>query len=518
MIIIEELSQLSDQELAKKSGELFADCEGLQRRVLADILHTAQKTEFGLKNDFDQLTTAELFRRHMPLTTWTDYEAYSTRMQTGEADVTFPGKAQCFTLSSSTTSTRAKYIPDSTLQLVARKLVERMRQICYFMVEPHLLEGMLMPLVNAPTSETTETGIPVGNASGMTMLRSAIADKLAFPISVFQIADSDERDYQMMVSAIAHRNVYVLAGNNAGRMTSLVHLAQARREDIIRDIAQKDPARAEELKALKDFTPAGYWKDLKLGLFWLSASVGQYVDELRPLLPKTTRMMDVGYGASEAKFNIPLVPEDTAGVLSTATAFYEFIPEGGGEPLMAHQVEAGKTYELVVTTWGGLYRYNMNDMVRVTGFVGTTPKIEFLYKSVEILNMVDEKIPASVFCELIRQYYSDKLISIRQIQIYQDVKNRCYQCYIEPIAGHIETGEAADQQLDALVAKEFQAYRLFKVDLRLLNTLHVTEMKQGWQASLYAKAIKKTGMTNSQVKLSLIAKEPADKAWCDGEG
>lgn len=134
MTIIEELSQLSDQELAKKSGELFADCEGLQRRVLADILHTAQKTEFGLKNDFDQLTTAELFRRHMPLTTWTDYEAYSTRMQTGEADVTFPGKAQCFTLSSSTTSTRAKYIPDSTLQLVARKLVERMRQICYFMV------------------------------------------------------------------------------------------------------------------------------------------------------------------------------------------------------------------------------------------------------------------------------------------------------------------------------------------------------------------------------------------------
>ena len=52
-----------------------------------------------------------------------------------------------------------------------------------------------------------------------------------------------------------------------------------------------------------------------------------------------------------------------------------------------------------------------------------------------------------------------------------------------------------------------------KIPQHLLNTLTVIEMKQGWQDSLYAQVIKRPGMTNSQVKLLLIAKEPADKKW-----
>lgn len=512
MTIVEELMQLQDKELALKSKEILADCEATQRRVLAEILHGAQDTEFGRKYGFAGIGSASDYREAVPLSEWNDYAAYSERMKRGEADITFSGKAQSFTISSGTTSPQNKYIPVSSLQSEAFKLVERMRQIRYFMAEPQLMQGIMMPLVNTPKSETTEAGIPAGTASGMTVQRSAIKDKLAFPMSVFQISDNQERDYQMMLSAISHRDVYVIAGNNAGRMTALVRMAQNRRNDIISDMERIDPARAEELRGMKDFTPAEYWKDLKLGLFWMSASVGKYVEELRPLLPKSTKIMDVGYGSSEAKFNIPLQPEETAGALSTATAFYEFIPEEGGMPLMAHQVEVGKNYELVITTWAGLYRYNMRDVVRVTGFAGTTPMIEFQYKSIEVLNMVDEKLPASLVCDTIRQYLAEKGCTIRQIQIYQDRQQGCYQCYVEPVEGHIQQGDAIDQAIDDLLVSQFYGYDLFRNKAHVLNRLHITEMKQGWQQSLYQKAIRKPGMTNSQVKLSLIAKED-EGAW-----
>lgn len=513
MNIIEELIQLQDKQLAMTSQALLADCEGTQRRVLAEILREAEHTEFGGEHGFARISSVADYRERVPLSEWNDYAAYSERMKKGESDITFSGKPLSFNISAGTTSPQLKYIPVSALQSQAFQLVERMRQIRYFMAEPQLMQGILMPLVNTPESEMTEAGIPAGNASGMTMQRTtALQDKMAFPLSVFRISDDQERDYQMMLSAISHRNVYVIAGNNAGRMTGLVRMAQQRRADIIRDMERIDPARAEELRGMKDFTPAEYWKDLKLGLFWLSASVGKYVEELRPLLPKTTKLMDVGYGSSEAKFNIPLKPEETSGVLSTATAFYEFIPEEGGAPLMAHEVEAGKNYELVVTTWGGLYRYNMKDVVRVTGFAGNTPLIEFQYKSIEVLNMADEKLPASLVCDIIRQYFTDKGCPIRQIQIYQDIREHCYQCYLEPMTGPIVTDAATAQAVDDLLVSHLFGYDLFRNKAHVLNVLHLHEMKQGWQQSLYQQAVRKPGMTNTQVKLSLIAKEPQE-AW-----
>ena len=46
--------------------------------------------------------------------------------------------------------------------------------------------------------------------------------------------------------------------------------------------------------------------------------------------------------------------------------FYEFEPLGGGDPVAAWQTEAGKTYELLITSSNGLWRYHLGDTVTVT--------------------------------------------------------------------------------------------------------------------------------------------------------
>jgi len=38
----------------------------------------------------------------------------------------------------------------------------------------------------------------------------------------------------------------------------------------------------------------------------------------------------------------------------------------------------GKQYELVVTTYEGLYRYRSEDIVEISGFSGSTPKYKFI--------------------------------------------------------------------------------------------------------------------------------------------
>lgn len=55
----------------------------------------------------------------------------------------------------------------------------------------------------------------------------------------------------------------------------------------------------------------------------------------------------------------------------------------------------GALYEPVLTTFSGLYRYRTGDVVRVTGFLGESPIVEFVLRRNLFLNVAGEKM--SVF-------------------------------------------------------------------------------------------------------------------------
>ena len=45
---------------------------------------------------------------------------------------------------------------------------------------------------------------------------------------------------------------------------------------------------------------------------------------------------------------------------------------------LAHELERGRTYSVVVTTGGGLYRYRLGDLVNVVGFEAGCPLLRFV--------------------------------------------------------------------------------------------------------------------------------------------
>ena len=109
---------------------------------------------------------------------------------------------------------------------------------------------------------------------------------------------------------------------------------------------------------------------------------------------------DLGYMASEGRGGTPLVNSGAAGVLNLTSHFFEFIPEEqrddpNSDVLTAEELESNREYYVFFTTSGGMYRYDINDVIRVVDFYRNTPVIQFVRKGQGMTSITGEKLAES---------------------------------------------------------------------------------------------------------------------------
>jgi hypothetical protein len=164
------------------------------------------------------------------------------------------------------------------------------------------------------------------------------------------------------------------------------------RRTLSRSIKRRQPYRARELAQLANahgaLLPKHAWPDLSVLAVWTGGSVGVFLPQL-PELYGNVAVRDHGLSASEGRMTIPLANSTSAGLLDFYHHYFEFIPiEEYGTPaptvLEAHELEKDRDYYILLTTSGGLYRYDIHDVVRCVGFRGQAPLLEFLNKGKNI--------------------------------------------------------------------------------------------------------------------------------------
>lgn len=560
----QELLSGDGKATASTWARMRSDCRGTQESVLMSILEAASHSEFGRSHGFSEITTIEGFREAVPISEYSDFSGYIDRMAAGETDMLFDGATEYF-ISTSGTTGKSKLIPESVAGKEAKEAVNKVRNAAMTRVITEAILGspsaMAMmaskgldlkgsgvadmagkfhfySVTSAMAGRTTEGGIEIGYASGKTFDGSEFSGMLAYPKELMGLQDGEAAMYLTMLFALRYDDVIIVMSNNAARFYARVVHAQENAERIIEDMRNgtidpglvltdeerrmaegymvPDPERADQLQAILDsgrenFTPRNYWPNLLAARFWLSGSVGVNVPRVKPLLPEGTVLFDMGYGASEARINIPRTPGSGSGTLATFSAFYEFIPVGGDEVLTADQLEAGGQYELIVTNYSGLYRYRLNDIIVVRGFDGDTPDIEFLTKSREILNIAQEKVPASGVLECVGRMAAELGFGVRQTQVRENLETQAYDVYIEPEGRtDVPTAEMSER-LDGLLRGSYDLYdrnRMFGS----LNGPIVTIMRDGWQESMFAER-EAQGAPRSQIKLDARAMSVPDERW-----
>src|SRR5207249_3288149 len=121
------------------------------------------------------------------------------------------------------------------------------------------------------------------------------------------------------------------------------------------------------------------WPRLALISCWADAAAARCLGEVRALFP-AVELQPKGLIATEGMVSLPLAGRP-APVLAARCHFFEFEEERArGRCRLAHEVEAGGRYRVVLTTAGGLYRYQLGDVVEVVGFEGQCPLLRFLGK------------------------------------------------------------------------------------------------------------------------------------------
>jgi hypothetical protein len=164
-----------------------------------------------------------------------------------------------------------------------------------------------------------------------------------------------------------------------------------------------DPARADELQAIlkRDgaLTPTAVWPNLRLLSCWKGGTMPLYLRKL-PAVFGDVPVRDLGYMASEGRGATPLVNSGAAGVLNVTSHFFEFVPEEQRDDpnqqfLTCDELESNREYYIYFTTSAGLYRYDINDVVRVVDFYRNTPVIQFVRKGQGMTSITGEKLTES---------------------------------------------------------------------------------------------------------------------------
>lgn len=457
-----ELSSLQGPALQQGFAELCERADSVQETLLLDLVRRNADSRFGREHGFERIASVDDFRRQVPLRDWNGIEPYVTALVEGEADVLTQGQPVSRFVMTSGTTGKPKLIPANEATQTANGVTMALRLLGVLRDHPEVLQGDILALANAPVAGQTAQGIPYGSASGMTMTRAPaeLQRRFAYPPAVLEIKDPASRVYAMLRFAL-ERDLTLAIGNNPLNFTQLFDQLPVQAEAFIADIASgtvstptplptdlhrrledglpPNPERAAELRALDALTARSAWPNLRLIVCWKTGLMGRFLADLAERCPPGTIFREYGYGASEGLLTIPMSDETSAGVLAIHSLFFEFLPEETPQTpdaptLLAHELEVGQRYQLILTSAAGLYRYCLGDLIEVTGFQGRAPLVMFLRKVGDVLNLLGEKLDARQVAMAMESAQRASGTTIRHFQWVADEASLSYELCIEPAA------------------------------------------------------------------------------------
>ena len=327
-----------------------------QRDIMQGLVTAAQYTEFGKKYNFSQLFSIRSFKQTVPIHEYEDLKPYISRIMNGEQNILWNTPIYWFAKSSGTTSDKSKFIPitDESLEDCHYKAAKDVLTMYYnFNPNSELLTGKGLVIGGSHTINQLNTEVQYGDLSAVLLQNSPFwGHWIRTPDLSIALMDEWESKIERLAQSTIKENVTSISGVPTWTVVLFKHIL--------------------ELTGKK--TMSEVWPSLELFMHG-GVSFTPYKDQFRKLIGKDIHYLEM-YNASEGFVAAQEHPGDDGMLLFLDHGiFYEFMPVneyGKKDPqtIGLDDVELGKNYALIISTNGGLWRYQLGDTIQ---FVSLQP-------------------------------------------------------------------------------------------------------------------------------------------------
>lgn len=494
------------------------DPEGTQFEALDRIVRENETTLFGSEHSFPLIHSVEDFKARVPIREYEAIRPYIEKIFQGQTNVLTSLEPHYFTKTSGTTG-KPKYIPvNKTVQdyyLKAQKILSH----AIYLNEPKTLSGLFFTVVGSKEEEILFGKWAAGSMSGklFTLMPKILARKHVFPKELGDLQDHEKKYLYLAALALLAPEVTLYASPNPSTLLKIFETMNAKKEEI-RDLLSKehDPYLKKfihnKAHAYRMLSRGVYldmkavWPNISSVVLWKGGSCAFLLPHVQKLAGPGVHIIELGYLCSEFFGTVTIDTTHNLQIPTLQDNFFEFIQRddyerGERETLLLQDLRVGAEYYVIVTTPGGLYRYFINDILRVKDFLEKTPTFEFVQKGKGVTNLTGEKLSEFQVVSFF-ETLGDLKTSAAFFMCLADAHKQKYTLYIE----------SADEKLEKEISLEKLESHLHhylcsvnieyesKVASRRLEAVRIVFLKKG-TGEIYRSHCLQKGQRESQFKV-----------------
>ncbi|WVZ66552.1 hypothetical protein U9M48_015755 [Paspalum notatum var. saurae] len=418
--------------------EMTSDVDAVQERVLWEILARNADTEYltkcGLAGATDRATFRATFRAKVPMATYEDLQPFIRRIADGDRTPILSGHPVSeFLTSSGTSAGERKLMPTIEDELNRRQLLYSLQMPVMNLYVPGMDKGKALHFLFVKSETKTPGGLAARPVLTSYYKSSHFKNRpfdaynnYTSPTAAILCADAFQSMYAQMLCGLCQRlDVLRVGAVFASGLLRAIRFLQLNWEQLAADIEAgaltprvADPSVREAVAGIlvrpdrelaelvRSECASGdlagiitrIWPNTKYLDVIVTGAMAQYIPTLKYYsggLPMACTM----YASSECYFGLNLRPmcdpSEVSYTLMPNMCYFEFLPMDA--PAEASQlvdlarVELGREYELVITTYAGLNRYRVGDVLQVTGFHNSAPQFRFVRRKNVLLSIESDK-------------------------------------------------------------------------------------------------------------------------------
>ncbi len=505
-----ENNQPTIAEVRRQFDEDAKQAAAVSQSTLLKILAHNKDTEYGKRYGFGAIAGIKDFKEIHPLTDYAHYEHFVKRMLAGEENVLAANPAIFFAKSSGTTSGGSqKIIPSTNYRCPFRwqLLTEGAIQNAF----PSIADwNPRIMVVNTYGGEyRTESGVRVGMASSAQLPQAMKMQPYPFtsPQDVFALTEVASAMYLHALYALKNPNPLFLTTTFVTTLLYFIRLIENHWQELVRDIRlgdisyesvvlepevkqrllqqlQPDPARADQLVQIFEQGFEGVvqriWPNLQYVRCVAGGTFSIYVDKCKWYLGSVP-IYSAAHGASEGLIGLNIWPgEHIARFVPVPQERYtEFIPvaetnSANPTTLELTELKEGESYEVVISSFNGLYRYRLGDIIKVVGHSGELPVYEIVGRAGTLLDISGERTTEEMVCSSLQKAVCGQnytLVDYTTI-IDMDSSQLRYLVFVE-LEEASSLSSPAISELEAKLSQEFDRH------LQKMNPSYKSDIPDG---------------------------------------